>query len=373
MKDPNRFYVYTYLDPRKPGQYSYGDYCFLYEPFYVGKGCGKRATMHLFYANNPQFCYNTFMANKINKIRRVSNRDPYIIKIEEGMLETAAFALEARLISNIGLTTEKNGTLANLKYGGFGGVTHTQVSKDNMKFRMSLVGMIDKHGVDEGTRKWNARTARIAITSKEIWERGESGLSKFLGEGGNPNTPELLAKRIATTTGRKMSQQYCDNCRSRVPKGRDHEWTGKYIFNDPMNREYLALDGMFKFCNEHAISIGAMKGILHGKLVRGHYRGWTVRYASTEDIDNFKGKSNPEVDPNLKPLVLTGINPGTKNYVIADPNGMKYYWVTDMPKFCRKYNIPLTAMRKLVQGRSTTGNYKGWTARYATLEDTQNF
>jgi len=34
------FYVYIYLDPRKPGRYVYGDYCFLYEPFYVWKNIG---------------------------------------------------------------------------------------------------------------------------------------------------------------------------------------------------------------------------------------------------------------------------------------------------------------------------------------------
>ena len=42
----NRFYVYALLDPRKPGRYEYKDICFLYEPFYIGKGCGDRAKIH---------------------------------------------------------------------------------------------------------------------------------------------------------------------------------------------------------------------------------------------------------------------------------------------------------------------------------------
>lgn len=32
------YYVYIYLDPRKPGKYKYSKCEFEYEPFYVGKG-----------------------------------------------------------------------------------------------------------------------------------------------------------------------------------------------------------------------------------------------------------------------------------------------------------------------------------------------
>ena len=45
--EENIFYVYVYLDPRKPGNYVYGEYSFDYEPFYVGKGSNGRCTIHL--------------------------------------------------------------------------------------------------------------------------------------------------------------------------------------------------------------------------------------------------------------------------------------------------------------------------------------
>jgi hypothetical protein len=43
----NDFYVYVYCDPRKPGDYIYEKYKFLYEPFYVGKGRKRRWLEHL--------------------------------------------------------------------------------------------------------------------------------------------------------------------------------------------------------------------------------------------------------------------------------------------------------------------------------------
>ena len=43
----NEFYVYIYLDPRKPGRYCYEEVSFLFEPIYVGKGKNNRYKTHL--------------------------------------------------------------------------------------------------------------------------------------------------------------------------------------------------------------------------------------------------------------------------------------------------------------------------------------
>lgn len=113
------FYIYIYLDPRTPGRYEYGDYCFLYEPFYVGKGSGDRMFEHL---KNYELSKNSFKSNKIKSILN-SGYTPYIIKIIENIEnEDISYSLEEEIIKTIGRFTN-NGPLVNLKEGGKGGLS----------------------------------------------------------------------------------------------------------------------------------------------------------------------------------------------------------------------------------------------------------
>jgi len=114
-----QFYVYVYTDPRKPGDYNYGEYHFDYEPFYVGKGKEDRLYAHL--------CENTEIntnKHKIEKINNIIDEDfnikKYIIKVECDMKEEDAFELEKELISNIGRIDFGDGPLTNLTGGGEG-------------------------------------------------------------------------------------------------------------------------------------------------------------------------------------------------------------------------------------------------------------
>jgi len=67
----NKYYVYVYLDPRKPNKYVYGNYQFEYEPFYVGKGKERQWLVHLQEAESSRpsrKCGNPWKVNKIRKI-----------------------------------------------------------------------------------------------------------------------------------------------------------------------------------------------------------------------------------------------------------------------------------------------------------------
>ena len=72
----NKYYFYCLLDPGKPGEFNYNEISFDYEPFYIGKGTGKRINAH-FYPSSLKL--KSYKNNKIKKILE-SNLKP-IIKI----------------------------------------------------------------------------------------------------------------------------------------------------------------------------------------------------------------------------------------------------------------------------------------------------
>lgn len=114
----NTCYVYIYLDPMKPGKFCYDNLCFLYEPFYVGKGTGRQYLRHLYDKNNK-------LRNpiKFRKIKHIfdSKLQPIIIKIMENLTNEKAYLKESEIIKKIGRINLKTGPLSNLNDGGKGG------------------------------------------------------------------------------------------------------------------------------------------------------------------------------------------------------------------------------------------------------------
>jgi len=126
----NNFYIYIYLDPRKPGKYEYGDYCFLYEPFYIGKGKGRRL--------NDNSHRSVYFKNKINKIRNCG-LEPNVIKLFENITEEKSFILESDLINLVGRKDLDKGSLINFTDGGEGStgwVCSEEVRKKHSKRMM---------------------------------------------------------------------------------------------------------------------------------------------------------------------------------------------------------------------------------------------
>lgn len=143
----SKFYVYVYLDPRKPGNYSYGEHKFSYEPFYVGKGgqgdtiTYKRWKQHVQVVKYGKINDNEGNFHKYYRIDNIIEEglEP-IIKIHQRFkTEQEVLSAEKMLIELIGRTDLKTGPLTNLCAGGFGGALSEETKK---KISESLKGNV---------------------------------------------------------------------------------------------------------------------------------------------------------------------------------------------------------------------------------------
>lgn len=121
-----KYYVYAYLDPRKKGEYKFGNYIFEYELFYIGKGKvgSNRKERHLIFVKERgiDLTNNNYKLNLIKQILK-DNIEPIIIEIETNLDEITAFNIEKLLISIIGHRYNGTGFLVNISKGGDGGDT----------------------------------------------------------------------------------------------------------------------------------------------------------------------------------------------------------------------------------------------------------
>jgi len=134
------YYNYFYLNPFKKGKftYPYVPICFLYEPFYVGKGKGKRYLSHIKECkdrnNKSSKCfYIRYILNKMSEDEFKS----YIIRIGFTNNEEMAYKRERIYINQIGLLKDNSGSLTNKKDKGKR-LFNKKILKNLKKFRNSL-------------------------------------------------------------------------------------------------------------------------------------------------------------------------------------------------------------------------------------------
>lgn len=127
----NNFYVYVYLDQRKPGVWSYGDKKFEYQPFYIGKGKRNRMNQHLQPKSRSD---NSIKSNIINAVEKELGELPIHYKLFENLSFEQSNEIETSLIQHFGRIDINTGILANMTDGGegFKNMTITESARNKM-------------------------------------------------------------------------------------------------------------------------------------------------------------------------------------------------------------------------------------------------
>lgn len=177
-----RFYVYVLFRPSGL-------------PCYVGKGQGDRWLEHERGATNPHL-------ENIIKKSKAEGRTLFRGKVAEGLTKADAFALEMRLIKEIGRAAT-GGPLVNLTDGGDGpsGYRHTEETKR----RVGEAGK-GRHHTPEAREK-----IRAAHTGAKRTE--EARLAMSMAQKGREVSAEHRAKIRETLKGRRPSPEHMERLR----------------------------------------------------------------------------------------------------------------------------------------------------------------
>lgn len=218
----NKYYTYTILDPRKPGNYKYGKFVFKYEPFYIGKGQSNRYKAHINEALSGR--RKDYKNNKIKKIIRETGKEPIIIKIHTELNKYEAVKKEKYLIKTIGRKNRNKGPLVNNTDGGDGmlGWRHTKRTKalialsnhnrtvseeTKRKIAQSLMGF--KHTAKFGKRQ----SKRVSGKNNYFYGKRFTGIQNWMYRRKLPEkTKKIISKLAKKRTGIKnpnMKYAYC--------------------------------------------------------------------------------------------------------------------------------------------------------------------
>lgn len=234
MENENRFYVYALLDPRKPGEYEYGDICFLYEPFYIGKGTGGRCYDH-FKKSQIKRKKNPHLCRKITKIQN-NNKKVIVEKIKTRLSEKQSFNLEINFINLIGKHND-GGVLTNIYDGGFG---ETKSIETKMKISNSV-------------KKWHRDNPHSCL--------------------GKKHSKETRKKISRARKGFKMTKEWKERIiKTKLSKKDGALW---YKITSPNGAEFIEL-GLPQFCKNHNLCPGHMNAVANKK--RRHHKHWKCEY-----------------------------------------------------------------------------------------------
>lgn len=254
----NDYYVYVYLDPRKPGKYKYGKYRFPYEPIYVGKGKEKRI-----YAPHTS---NFLTKGKINKIE-LSNNKIIPKKVYEGLSHEQSLKREKELIKLIGRINIKTGTLTNLTDGGQGNEGWIVSEETKKKISIANTGRPVSKETREKQSESNHWKNIGFMTGKHHSKEAKEKISKAMKGENHPlfGTKRPLSVKLAVSKankgrpGHNKGKHLSEETKKKLSLG--HK--GKSVSEETKRKISKTLIGRI-FSDEHKKKIGAKH---KGKIV----------------------------------------------------------------------------------------------------------
>lgn len=281
-----------YFDPRKPGKYVYGEFKFDYEPFYAGKGYGKRAYVHLFDGEK-----NNKGKVKILKDIKKANLKPIVKILDPDIFEKDALTLETHYIKTIGKLSTGTGPLTNLRdkqSGGESGFKHSKKTK--LLLRSKRLGknnpMFGRKASDETKKlmsesrsgenspnfgkKMSKKTIKKAVKTRKAndikFNRKPWTFGKF-----GKDSP-VFGKKYSEETKEKDRQAKLGKKNPNYgKKGRLSKNIKKFKITNPKGKIFYTKDGLSQFCEKYKLTMKNMSAVARGK--RKHHKGWKCEYA----------------------------------------------------------------------------------------------
>lgn len=250
------FYNYVYVDPSKPGKFQYNgiNCCFLYEPFYVGKGTKNRLFAHLSNYHLYKSKTNPIKLNKFRKLSQLYDMRQYVIKTSTSHIEQDMLINERLLIESIGRKNKSSGPLTNADDGGTGSCGR----KDSPQTIQN--------------RSNSLKTA--------VWEyrRGKSYDDIYGARATDIKT--AISKSLLSTWNQKGGQS--DSVKqmlSTTRKGKLNPGSKIYTLTSPHNQQHTVEGGLKQFCIDHNLLFNTIFNNINNGIIQQSNRNRSKQIA----------------------------------------------------------------------------------------------
>jgi hypothetical protein len=283
------YFVYCFLDTRKPGEYIFEDYKFEFEPIYIGKGKGIRPQRHFTLYKR----YNTRFYSKMNSIISSGNKPEFIL-LSSGLTEKESFEFEKFFIKIIG-RIENGGTLTNLSDGGEGqsGFRHSEKTKKKMsevRKCKKLKPLSDEAKLKISISKIGKPSKLKGISFDDLYGEEKSNLikSKMSNAGlkriGEKNP--MFGKNHTEYTKQKISQNQVRRFGESNPNfGREYKEEEKTFDTwrlTNINGEEHIINNLNKFCLDNNLNPSCMRDIYYGRMKK--HKDWIKVEKLTDNV-----------------------------------------------------------------------------------------